>query len=321
MGILVLFFYLVVATRRRSTFSFSFLAIKKESSTRLSLGASGGLFRPRVAKEGINEKSKQRPVQERSTNKKRRRHAQAQTEKKRNMQCGPSQHAADATLSDHTHGQPAALMLGRLGAASGDVVFLERETSRVLVVVERFNGSVYHLRRRTVDGGGVADNASWTIDITKPDGHGGWQNAALPTCCVCLDAGADYVLRCRCTAPSVCILCARLIDECPLCRQPLHNVVCRRAQPLYSIEPHNPIDPWSYVCIKALDGKSCMVEARDGWSMRTLKGLCAYRLGDPRVVSQRMVFGGRVLGDHGTASSYGLVREATIHTTLQLRGD
>ncbi|AVK77420.1 Ubiquitin domain containing protein [Pandoravirus macleodensis] len=236
------------------------------------------------------------------------------------MQYGPSRHAADTTFLDYVHAQPAASMLGRPGAASGDAVFLERATTRVLAVVKQFDGSVYHLNRRNLDDG-IINHEPWTIDITKPDGHDGWQNAALPTCCVCLEADADCVLHCRCTAPSVCLLCTGLIDQCPFCREPLHNVTCRRAQPLYSIEPHNPTDPWSYVYIKALDGRLRMVESRDGWSMRTLKGLCAYRLDDPHVVFQRMVFGGRVLGDEGTVSSYGLVREATIHTTFQLRGD
>ncbi|AJF97053.1 ubiquitin domain-containing protein [Pandoravirus inopinatum] len=202
------------------------------------------------------------------------------------------------------------------------MVFLEWDDIRSLVVVAQFDGSKYHLRHPNKDAADANDDAPWVVDISKPDGHNGWRNAALPVCCVCLDAEANCVLSCRCTAPSVCSACAAMIDQCPLCRHScLTDDVGRRVRTVYSIESHNPTDPWSYVFLKALDGKSCMVEARDGWSMRTLKGLCAHRLGNPTVVFQRMLFGGRVLGDEGTVASYGLVREATIHTTLQLRGD
>ncbi|AGO85362.1 hypothetical protein psal_cds_1123 [Pandoravirus salinus] len=46
--------------------------------------------------------------------------------------------------------------------------------------------------------------------------------------------------------------------------------------------------------------------------MRTVKGLGAYWLGDPTVVFQHMIYGGRVLGgDEGEVASCSLVREST----------
>lgn len=219
-------------------------------------------------------------------------------------------------------------MHGRSGASVGDIVLLSRDDQTTMAIVAAFDARTYTLvpyvggvpRQRLLQ----TTNTQWAINIATPDGNDGWVNAALPQCCVCLDAAADHALACRCTVPCVCVGCARKerMDRCPQCRHPVaphpygpHHIFAN----LYAVEPSN-CQPYITVFAKTTSGGTMTLRVRQEWTVRTVKVMLWIEKRIP-VDQQRLSFACRPMSDAQTLADLGVKDCATLHIVLRLMGD
>lgn len=226
----------------------------------------------------------------------------------------------------------------RLSAVQGDVVFVEVGEQRALAVVSSFDGTRYVVRPRVprslpaAEDGAVAlalapSGADSGADNTADSGAVVWSNAPLPTCCVCIGDGAEAdhvaVLACRCSAPSVCAGCARVIFDCPQCRARIGGpflrplALARLEEPLGS--RNNTAVALNLVMV-SLAGKRYPLTAWTSWSVRTLKALYAHVAG-VRAEQQTLKYAGRTMSDDRDLASYGLADGDVVHVVLNLGGD
>lgn len=236
-------------------------------------------------------------------------------------------------------------------ATPGDFVFVQVGERRALAIVDSFDGHRYVVRPRVAGSLPEGPHGTLAFSVAPPtddqnDCRLAWSNAPTPICCVCLEGGNESsndaaigddmgglpqrrnasthrcmaVLGCRCSAPSVCIACARRLTACPQCRSPLHAMpsgvvpVVRLESP---VETSNAI----HLAMISLAGKRHPVIASPSWSVRTLKASYAHAVGaHPK--QQTLKHAGATLNDDDrNLASYGLSDRGIVHVILNLGGD
>lgn len=237
---------------------------------------------------------------------------------------------------------------GPRSAARGDFVFVQMGERRALGIVDSFDGRRYVVRPCVP--GSLPTGPQGTLDLVvappydTPDDTGcAWSNAPTPTCCVCLEDGNNSTgdgnnsevererqrqlggrrmaaLACRCSAPSVCVACARALTACPQCRAPL-RALHMGVIPVARLEA--PIDRLDAIrlAMVSLGGKRHPVVASPSWSVRTLKACYAHAAGaHPK--QQTLKYAGATLNDDDrNLASYALCDGGNIHVILNLGGD
>ncbi|AGO82146.1 Ubiquitin [Pandoravirus dulcis] len=227
-----------------------------------------------------------------------------------------------------------ATAVGPRSATPGDFVFVQVGERRALAIVDSFDGRRYVVRPRVAASLPAGPNGTLVFPVAPPvNDQGGavaaWSNAPTPACRVCArnkerperpEGCRMAVLACRCSAPSVCVECARGLAACPQCRTRLYTLPMG-AIPVTRLE--SPADAASAIRIAmvSLTGERCEIAASPSWSVRTLKAFYAHAAGaHPK--QQTLKCAGVTLGDDDRdLGSYGLSDGQVIHVVLNLAGD
>lgn len=236
-------------------------------------------------------------------------------------------------------------------ATPGDFVFAQVGERRALAIVDSFDGHRYVVRPRVAGSLPTGPRGTLVFSVAPPAGdqnncERAWSNAPTPICCVCLEDGNENrnsaatagdmdslpqrrnaparrcmaVLACRCSAPSVCIACARRLTACPQCRSPLHTLPSGII-PVMRLE--SPVETSTAIrlVMTSLAGKRHQVVASPSWSVRTLKAFYGHVAGaHPK--QQTLKYAGATLNDEDrNLASCGLGDGSIIHVILNLGGD
>lgn len=222
---------------------------------------------------------------------------------------------------------------GPWSATPGDFVFVRVGDRHALALVESFDGRRYVVRPRVPGSLPAGPNGTLVFPVApsvddQRSAVTAWGNAPTPACRVCArdkerpqrpERCRMAVLACRCSAPSVCVECARGLTACPQCHARLYTLPTG-AIPVARIE--SPADATSAIrlAMVSLAGRRCEIAASPSWSVRTLKAFYAHAVGaHPK--QQTLKCAGATLDDDRDIGSYGVADGQTVHVILNLAGD
>ncbi|QBZ80758.1 Ubiquitin domain containing protein [Pandoravirus celtis] len=217
-------------------------------------------------------------------------------------------------------------------ATPGDFVFVQVGERRALAIVDSFDGRRYVVRPRVAGSLPAGPNGTLVFSVAPPAGDqvGAapmWSNAPTPTCCVCLDGDPSRqqpqrmaVLACRCSAPSVCVTCARGLTACPQCRARLYTLP---SGAITVARLESPVDTLSAMrlAMVSLAGKRYEITASPSWSVRTLKAFYAHAAGAHPKQQALKGAGVSLDNDDRDLGSYGVTDGQVVHVILNLAGD
>ncbi|AVK75108.1 Ubiquitin domain containing protein [Pandoravirus quercus] len=242
----------------------------------------------------------------------------------------------DSSADDDGHGVDAY--------PTRPIAFLRKGERCALAFVRSFDGTSARLDIYAPRGAKETVVIDFVGDADDPDR---WQSALLPLCCVCLDHRADRFLGCACTAPCICDGCAMTIRTCPQCRRRVQgNVHAERlldakdaGQTQHGLTDqawtarmrarfawiHDIVLPYGEpgrmpVFVRSLDGSVHVLYVHPQWPVALVKNVVYHKTGVPSNI-QRLICEGRQLDDHRILSDYRIMKAASIHLVLGLRGD
>ncbi|AGO84234.1 Ring domain containing protein [Pandoravirus salinus] len=211
-------------------------------------------------------------------------------------------------------------------AGLGDAVLIHVADRRTVAVLDRFDGTHYHLvlAHATAADGERDGDRRIRLSVSGIDNNDGthWCNAPLGECAVCMDAEADAFLGCRCTVPATCMACAARLDRCPHCDATTHCAPRPIERDLCVVPTTSP---WIEVPLRiVLDGvrgpASCCVRAQVDWPGVLFKAIVHEIIGDARR-DMRLLVGGRTIADQRPIGAQGVVDGALVCVVPRLRGD
>mmetsp|Transcript_1484 Transcript_1484/g.1965 ORF Transcript_1484/g.1965 Transcript_1484/m.1965 type:complete len:198 (-) Transcript_1484:75-668(-) len=145
------------------------------------------------------------------------------------------------------------------------------------------------------------------------------QEIECPICFEDFSRNIRVTMKCKHDICSVCISKIAQDDgiQCPLCRG-IHK--------LHELTPHFPGKsfgsniPHHFICVVDLTPQEHYLFIQPYWKIARIKELLEFKIDVPSM-QQRLIFGGRQMGDEKTAVEYSLVPGSKVFLFLALRGD